>query len=89
MATKAGGDTMRWLASIGISGLVALICGGTLQGTVKAQQSAAAAHYRQGLEHDKQGEDDQALEDFKRAIQLDPQSFESYKVLNDALSRQG
>jgi tetratricopeptide (TPR) repeat protein len=49
--------------------------------------SAAAKYYERGLAHAQKGEDDQALEDLKRAIELDPNRFEPYKALDDLLSK--
>jgi tetratricopeptide (TPR) repeat protein len=56
---------------------------------VAANPAAAARYYQRGLEHAKQGEEAQAVDDVKRAIELDPSRFEPYKTLDDLLSKQG
>jgi len=59
------------------------------QKALRANSSAGDKYYERGREHARKGEDDQALDDFKRAIELDPNRFESYKALDDILSRRG
>jgi len=90
---------MWCLASPLAAGLCVVILGGGPQGPQKApaqtpaavggSPAAGATHHARGLEYAKQGEEDKALQELKRAIELDPNRFEPYKALDDLLSKKG